>query len=263
MSGFTILLRKELVESWRTLRLPIVAGLFVALGILSPVTARYLREIVNAVAPGGVGIAIPPPTAADAVDQVVKNIGQFGALAAILITMGTVAAEKERGTAAFLLVKPVARPAFLAAKATAVAIVLAVACVLGVGVAWAYTAWLFEPQAIGGWVALAGVLWLSAAAYAAITFLGSVLVRSSLPAAGIGFAGLIALALVSAIGPLAKYIPPGLLGEVHGVVTDAGGAITGGGTASSADLPLTIACSVALVAACLAAAWVSFRRQEL
>jgi ABC-2 type transport system permease protein len=263
MTGFTILFRKELAESWRTLRLPIVAGLFLGLGILSPVTARYLREIVNAVAPAGVATSIPPPTVGDAVDQVTKNIGQFGALAAILITMGAVAAEKERGTAAFLLVKPVGRGAFLAAKAAAVGLILAIAALLGTAVAWAYTSLLFELQPIGGWAILAGVLWLSTASYAAITFLGSVVVRSALPAAGIGFAGLIVLAIVSAIGPLAKYVPPGLLGEVRGVVTSAGAAFTGGAAAPSDDLPLTIACSLAIMAVCLAGAWAAFRRQEL
>ncbi len=35
MTGFGALLRKELVESWRTRRLPIVVILFAAIGILS------------------------------------------------------------------------------------------------------------------------------------------------------------------------------------------------------------------------------------
>jgi hypothetical protein len=48
MNGFGILLRKELTESWRTRRLPVVAVLFVVVGIISPLTARYLNEILGA-----------------------------------------------------------------------------------------------------------------------------------------------------------------------------------------------------------------------
>jgi ABC-2 type transport system permease protein len=264
VTGFAVLLRKELVESWRTLRLPVISGLFLGLGILSPVTARYLREIVNALAPSGIGIAIPPPVAADAVDQVVKNVGQFGALAAILLAMGTVATEKERGTAAFVLVKPATRTAFLAAKAVALGTVLGIATLLGVLVAWAYTSWLFETQPLAGWLGLAAILWLSSAVYASITFLGSVLARSSLPAAGVGFAGLIILALASAVGPITRYLPAGLLAEGRALV--AASTVTNPGAAPAAgpaDLPVTIACSIGLIAVCLAAAWASFRRQEL
>ena len=263
MTGFAILLRKELLESWRTLRLPVISGLFIALGILSPVTARYLREIVDALAPAGIGVAIPPPTAVDAVDQVAKNIGQFGALAAILLAMGAVATEKERGTAAFLLVKPVSRTAFLAAKAVALGAVLGIATLLGVLVAWAYTGWLFEAQPLGGWLALGGILWLSSAVYAAITFLGSVLARSSLPAAGVGFAGLIVLGIASAIGPITRYLPAGLLSESRALAAGSAGSTGGLPATVSEDLPVTICCVLALIAACLIAAWVSFRRQEL
>ena len=48
-------------------------------------------------------IVLPTPTAADAVDQLVKNLSQFGILVAVLLAMGSVATEKERGTAALIL----------------------------------------------------------------------------------------------------------------------------------------------------------------
>jgi ABC-2 type transport system permease protein len=253
--GFDVLLRKELLESVRTLRLPIVAGLFLVLGIVSPVTARYLREIVQTLAPAQIGIDIPPPTASDALDQVQKNVGQFGALAAILLTMGSVAVEKERGTAAFVLVKPVSRGAFLAAKIAAIGIVLSVATVLAVGAGWIYTAILFEPQQVGGWIVLGALLWLSTAAYAAVAFLGSTITRSSLAAAGIGFGGLIVLALLSAVPQVGRYLPAGLvtLGKVAAV----------GQTAADTDLLGPVASVAALIVVALGAAWLSFRRQEL
>ena len=41
MAGLCVLVHKELLESWRTLRLPIIAGLFVFVGLSSPLLARY------------------------------------------------------------------------------------------------------------------------------------------------------------------------------------------------------------------------------
>ena len=61
MTGGLILLRKELLESWRTMRLPIVGGLFLLVGLTSPLLAKYLPEIVKAAA-GDQALSIPIPT---------------------------------------------------------------------------------------------------------------------------------------------------------------------------------------------------------
>ena len=61
MAGFRVLLRKELLESWRTLRLPVVAGLFLVVGLTSPLLARFLPEIITAA--GGDQLLRPPAPA--------------------------------------------------------------------------------------------------------------------------------------------------------------------------------------------------------
>src|SRR5207344_2457824 len=92
MTGTRILARKELLESWRTLRLPIVGGLFLLVGLTSPLLAKFLPEIIKAAAGDQLpAIPIPTPVAADAVDQLWKNLAQFGAFAAIVLAMGSVA----------------------------------------------------------------------------------------------------------------------------------------------------------------------------
>ena len=48
MNRLGILLRKELLESWRTYRLPIVGGLFLFVGLTSPLLAKFLPEILKA-----------------------------------------------------------------------------------------------------------------------------------------------------------------------------------------------------------------------
>src|SRR3972149_4364662 len=112
------LLRKELLEQWRTYRMLIVAAVMLVFGMTSPLLGRYTREIISQLpnSPPELITLIPPPTVADAVLQYAENLVQFGAILAILIPMGAVAQEWERGTAAMLLSKPVSRETFISAK---------------------------------------------------------------------------------------------------------------------------------------------------
>jgi ABC-2 type transport system permease protein len=259
MGGLRVLLGKEWRESWRTYRLPVVAGLFLLVGLSSPLLARYLPEIIEAAAGDTLsGIAVPTPTAADAVDQVQKNLGQFGALAAILLAMGSVATEVERGTAAFILARPVGRGAFLRAKALAIGIVLAIGVALAIAVGWLYTAILFEPPAVGGWVAMGLLTWLALAAWAALTFLASTVTGSAVAAAGLGFAALLVLSFVAAAPAVARFTPAGL-------ATPAAGLATGATTVAALgwDLWLPVIATVALIVLALGAATVAFGRREL
>jgi ABC-2 type transport system permease protein len=80
-------------------------------------TARYMPDIVSTMAKSQhIKIELPIPTWKDALIQYVKNISQICAFILIMLTMGAVAREKDKGTAVFLLVKPVSRMNFLIAK---------------------------------------------------------------------------------------------------------------------------------------------------
>ena len=210
MSGFGMLLRKELLEAWRTRRLPVVAVLFLVVGIMSPLTARYLNEILTFAMGDQLPIALPAPTATMALEQLQKNIGQLGSLAAIALAMGSVSGELDRGTAAMVLAQPVGRPAFLAAKLLAIAVVLGIATLLASAVAWIYTAILFEPLPVGGWLAMTGLSWLALTCWAAVTFLASAATGSTMAAAGIGFVALIGLSLVAIVPVIDRFLPTGL-----------------------------------------------------
>lgn len=256
MTGAGILLRKELLESWRTMRLPIVAGLFLLIGLSSPLLAKFLPEIVKAAAGDQLpSIPIPTPVRADAANQLWKNLAQFGAFAAIVLAMGAVATERDRGTAAFILSKTVSRGAFLAAKVAAIGAVLALGVALAVLVGWFYTAILFEPLPIAGWVAFAFLAWLGLAAWAAITFLGSTATGSTAAAAGIGFVALLVLSIAAAIPNLGRLLPGGLAGPALALAT--------GAPIDPADVLTPVVATSVLIAVALGASIWSFRRQEI
>ena len=142
-------------------------------------------------------VADPDPTAADAVDQLQKNLGQFGALAAIVLAMGAVgrgAGARDRG------VHPhqagVSRRPSWPPSSSSSAAVLAVATIVAVVLAWAYTAVLFEPPSVAGWIAM-GASWPGSPCWPGprSRSSASTVTRSAAAAAGIGFIALIGLSI--------------------------------------------------------------------
>lgn len=254
MNGFGLLLRKELTEQTRTMRLLVVAAVFAIFGILSPVTAKYLPDILKAVASGQLPLGlIPTPKTADAVDQFLKNLVQFGALAAILLAMGSVATEKDRGTAAFVLTKPVSRAGFLLAKLVAISANLLVATAAAGVLGYVYTLILFEALPLAGYAAMCLLLWLVLVVFAALTFLGSTLARSAAAGAGLGVLFLIISQIVAALPVVGRYMPQGLLPPARELAL--------GGSVGDVWAPLIV--TVGLIAASGLLAWLAFRRQEL
>jgi ABC-2 type transport system permease protein len=256
MTGVSVLLRKELLESWRTLRLPIVTGLFLLVGLSSPLLAKFLPEIIEAAAGDQLPpIPIPTPVAADAADQLWKNLAQFGAIAAIVVAMGAVSTERDRGTAAFVLSKTVSRGAFLGAKVAAIAAVLLGGVVVAVAFGWFYTAILFEPLPVAGWIAFGVLAWVGLSAWAGLTFAGSTVTGSTAAAAGIGFVGLLVLSIAAAVPTIGRYLPGGLAAPAA--------ALAAGTPVEVGDVAAPVLGTLALIAVAIAISVWSFRRQEL
>jgi ABC-2 type transport system permease protein len=253
-------LRKELLELGRTHRLLILGVVLILFGLASPLLAKLTPELMRLL-PGGEDLLplIPEPTLLDAITQYVKNMGQFGLLLAVLLTMGAVAQEKERGTAVLVLVKPLPRSTFLLAKFLALALAFLLFLALaGLG-GYYYTALLFATPNPWGWLLLNLLLWLYALVYVALTLLASTLVESQAAAAGLGFATALALAGLSALPKLGDYLPGRLLDWGAALAASSSTAAT----PSSAESWPALWISLVLILCCLLGAWLLFRRQEL
>lgn len=252
MSVF-VALRKEFMELSRTYRLLVVVAVLVFFGLISPLSAKFMREIL-ALIPGGADIAkvIPPPTVWDAIAQYVKNMPQFGIILALLVTMGAVAGEKDKGTAAMMLVKPITRGAFIAAKFLALALVFALGIILAGLSCYYYTLLLYEAIDLLHWLVLNTFMLLYVLVIIAITLLCSTLTRSSVTAAGIAIGALVFIGLLGSIPILGKYLPGELIAW--------GTRLMQGDTSPSW---IAFGVSVGIIVVSLGAAWLVFRRQEL
>lgn len=254
MRVFWVALRKELLEQWRSYRLVIVGAVLLVFGLASPLLAKYGPEMIRLALPEGEAILqlIPEPTTADAVSQYLKNISQFGILLAVLMTMGSVAQEKDKGTAALMLVKPLPRLVFLAAKMVALGLTFATGIVLAGIACYYYTMLVFEALSLSAWLALNGLLLLFILVYVALTLLCSTLSKSQVVSGALAFGFLVILSALGAVPRLGDYLPGRL-------TTWAVGLFSG---ASGSAWP-ALAVSVGLIVAALLAAWLIFERQEL
>ena len=253
MNIFLVTLRKELLEQWRTRRLIVVAIVLIFFGLLSPAAARYTPELMKLL-PSGAGMAklMPPPTAMDAVKQYLKNLSQFGLVLALLVTMGSVAQEKDRGTAAMMLVKPLPRATFLAAKFAALTLTFLLSLAAAALAGFFYTTFLFSAPDVSRWIALNGLILVYIMVQVAITLLCSVIAKSQIAAGGLAFAAITALAFIAAIPGFGKYLPGQLLGW-------AGELMAGIPATHWATL---FAC-LGIISTALFGAWFLFERQEL
>jgi ABC-2 type transport system permease protein len=210
---FGVALRKEFRQQIRTRRLLVVAGVFALFGLGSPLLANFTPQLLQSIE-GAEMFAdlIPEPTAADAVGQYVKNITQFGFLIAILLGMGAVAGEKEQGTAAIILSKPLPRWAFLLSKFAAQAAVYLVGFLLaGLG-AYFYTLWLFEALPAGAFALSTFLLLVWLLVFAAVTLTASTLAGSTGAGAALALGGAIVLLLAGSIPQVSAFAPGALVG---------------------------------------------------
>jgi ABC-2 type transport system permease protein len=252
--NFMTVFRKEMQEQWRTYRFLIVAAVFAAFGLASPLFAKFTPEMLKAIpgVPAELLAAIPAPTVTDAIAQYVKNMSQFGIILALLMAMGLVVQEKERGTAAFFLTRPVSRETFLLVKFAALAVIFIVSLALAAIGCWYYTLVLFEPLAWGPFLALNGLMLVVFLVYIALALLASTVARSNGAAVGLAFVFLILLLGIGALPSIGEYFP--------GRLFSWGASLLMGGNAAAWP---AFGISLGIIAAALLTACLIFRRQEV
>lgn len=218
---FLVLINKELIEQWRSGRLIIILAVFLFFGIASPLTTKLLPSILPSIMKGqNITIQIPEGTWKDAIGQFVKNISQMGVFIIILLSMGSVAREKENGTASFLLVKPVSRNLFFLSKFSSHFIVLFVSMVVGFFTAVLYTNIFFGSFPIILFAKIALILLLFLVVVQFITIFYSILLKTQILAGILAFATTLLLSAITILGKLGIYSPSQLLKESQTILKE-------------------------------------------
>jgi ABC-2 type transport system permease protein len=251
---FRVLLKKEILEARRTSRLLVTLLVFFVAGLISPLLAKYTPLILSSIPdmPAGLANAIPVPTVQDAIAQYVKNISQFGILLVILFGMGSIAQEKERGTAAMLLTKPVRRGEVILAKWLAAILTMLCGLAASAAACLLYTVILFQWLPIQEYLILNGLMAIFLSVYLTVSIFASSLARSQSTAAAGAFGGLVLLLVLSSIPRLSNYLPGQLINWGSELMF-------GGGKAAWGALVI----SLGMIIAMLILAVLRFEREEI
>jgi ABC-2 type transport system permease protein len=147
----------EVLRLTRTKRWIALLAVYLLFGLLGPLTAKYLGEILG-VAGGeleGAVIEFPDPVPADGMIQYVSNAGQIGTLVAMVVAAGALAFDSIPEMGVFLRTRVPRVWDILLPRLVVPFVAASLAFIIGAGAAWYETWALIGPLAAGD--VLAGV----------------------------------------------------------------------------------------------------------
>lgn len=134
--------RLEWIRLIRTRRWIALVGVFLFFGLLGPLTARYLADIVG-LAGGeleGATIEFPPPVPSDGMAQYVSNAMQIGTLVAVVVAAGSLAFDAIPEMGVFLRTRVRNVATILTPRVVVTTGAVAASFVIGALAAW-YETW--------------------------------------------------------------------------------------------------------------------------
>lgn len=209
--------RLELLRLTRTNRWLILVGVYGVFGVLGPVTAAYLPELIAAVG-GGIEVVLPEPTPLDGLVQYLSNVSQLGVLAVIVVAASALAVDARPEAAAFYRTRITTSRTIVLPRYVLTTLAAALAFALGTALAWAGSELLLGSlpavrvvlgMALGG-LYLAVVVAVVAAA-AAVT-------RGVITTVLLAVVVALALPIVGLLPPVKPWLPSELVGASVGVV---------------------------------------------
>jgi ABC-2 type transport system permease protein len=242
MTQWIVLYNKENLEMWRNYKWLWVPLVFILMGMMNPVLTYYMPQLLEA---NGltkeVILAIPVPMGADILVKTLSQYSTLGILILVLSFMGTVASERQSGSAIMVLVKPITHLSYVTAKWAGMLSLTIVSFALGYLATWYYTGLLIgDVPFTQVWQSfLVYSLWLLFVI--SVTLIYSCLLTST---GGIAFVSLLTMAGLSlSTSIFASYMKwsPGHL------AADAGALVTKGFSQTNMWLPISVTVIMILV----------------
>lgn len=208
--------RLEILRLVRTHRLWILLAVFTSFGVLGPLTARFLPEIVAAVG-GGVEIAVPPPSPELAMAQYLGNALQIGILAVAFVAAAALAFDSKPEMAVYLRTRATIRriltPRYVVNMVAATA-----SFIIGTVIAYVGTSLLIDAPRLGGTLMASLLIAAYLMFVVALTGLAASLVRSVPGAALISVGALIVFGIVGLIPQADPWLPSNLVGGFDSLI---------------------------------------------
>ena len=247
MNGIWVLLRKEVLEQRRSKKFIALLAVFMLVAILPNTIFLIVTEVQDEIRDA--------EDAREGLSIFLGLIGFFlGPLLCMMLMMGSVAAERDSGTAAMTLHKPVTRLSFISAKLVAFAVMILLVIFFTGVVDYIYLLIIAGDGGVTRFAGAAGILTVYLVFLGTMTCFWSSLLRSPLGAGGLAVGTWVVLHILLAIPRTERYMPI----SIPDWATD----LISGTEATPSRWPAFL-----IVVGCIAVlsvgAWAVFRRKEL
>ncbi|TGA98876.1 ABC transporter permease [Sporolactobacillus shoreae] len=254
MSGFTAFFKKEIVEYLRSYKALILLCVFIIFGMMSPLLAKMMPDILSHQAINGITLNIPKPTFYDSFGQFFKNLSQMGMAVLLLIFGGVLSQDLSKGTLIMLLAKGLSRHAVILAKFAAALILWTASYAFAVMIQWGYTLYLFDKLPVPHLFFSLFCLWLFGIFILTILLMSSTLVGGAYSGLFLTTAALGALIVCQFIPGTDRFSPLALASDNAGLMT---------GAANLHHAVTAVWITVILIVSALAVSLVVFKKKSI
>lgn len=200
MRSFTAFTKKEILEQLRTYKALILLALLFVFGMISPLLAKLLPQLMAGMDMNGIKLELPTPVVGDAYTQFFKNMTQMGAIAVLLVFGGTLSGELTKGTLINVLAKGLHRRTVILSKYAAAVLLWSISFTVSAITNYGYSVYLFEDHTVHNLFLSLFCLWLF------VCFVISLILLSGTIAGG-SFGGLILSAVILLLLIMLNMIP--------------------------------------------------------
>jgi ABC-2 type transport system permease protein len=207
MNAFFAFFKKEVCELTRTHKLTVLGLVFLLFGIMSPLAAKFMPEILLSALPEGMTITLPEPSAMDSWGQFFKNISQMGMIVLVILFGGIMSNELSRGTLTHLLTKGLSRKTVILSKFTAAGLAWTAAYVLCLVTTFAYTVYFWPDDTVQSLLTALLGLWVFGLLLLSVLLLGGVIFKNNYGSLLFAGAFVAVLNLLNLLRPLQPLNP--------------------------------------------------------
>jgi len=244
MRAYLAFTKKEFTENLRTYKLMIMTVVFLIFGVMSPLFAKFMPEILKAAGLDASALGIGAPSATDSFAQFFKNVGQMGLIVLVIVFCGIMANEFSKGTLINILTKGMKRSSVILSKFTMSVVIWTVSYLLCLAVTYAYTAYYFDIGHLSNAFLAFFSMWLFGVFLIALLILGGVLFKNIYGSLLLTGGIVVVMMIVNVVPKLHKYNPTTLSGSNLQLIM--------GQKAASDFIPAVIVCACLTVAAVIA-----------
>lgn len=254
MKGFAAFTKKEFMEYTRSYKMLIILMVFLLLGFMNPISAKYLPQLVENFMPAGMKMELPEPVIADAWAQFFKNVPQIGLVVMVIISSGAVSQELGRGTLLPVLTKGLKRRAVWISKFVVTVVLWSAGYGISFAVTFVYSLLFWDSASVPGLGPAVFFAWLFGLLLISMVLLGSTISKSY--AGGLLFAGILLLAcmFMSMFHGISRYSPLRLSSDNMSLIN---------GTLTTGDFLSAAATAAALTAAAVLTGIILFDKKQL